>query len=331
MNQSFWIGQDGNVYVTSPQGVQNFGKPVGSPTATGVETATGSLQATQIQDPLAGSGSTTSSTSSPGTASAISQINSQLGTLDPQQAAGLSNITSSYNNAVNQENGAFQGATDQYNTTRQNTIQNEVQAKDQIDQGVNQNTNALQRLLGLAGSGDSSAASILAPYAAAKAGATQSNQVQNAYGQNLQSIDTSWLDPNIGTVAKHNQTLGNLSDQEFQNEQSLKQGIANTRASLLSSLANATSSAGGNVQPILDQLTQIAQGAAALSNQYQNPISLTTPSSYTPPSLASYNVGSTGVPSSGTANASATAQQTAPYLATLFGQQKNANGNPILS
>ena len=51
--QAYWVGQNGNVYATGANGVQNFGAPTSAPTANGVETQTASLQAQQIADPNA--------------------------------------------------------------------------------------------------------------------------------------------------------------------------------------------------------------------------------------------------------------------------------------
>lgn len=272
---------------------------LGSPTTSVASFAPSTPGGTQPSGVFTG-GSSSSTAVDPAVAAflgqQISAVQNQIAALDPQQSVGNANILSSANNATNNENQSFGQATRDYNTQQGNTVADELTAKENIDTGIRDQTNALQRLLGLAGSGNSSASQTLAPYAASRQGDIQRAGVQTSYGRNLASTDTAYGD----TTQAHQKNLGDIGQQEFENQQNLASSIANTKATLLQTLAGLTlqkadaagtslPAAESQASPYMQQIAQIIAGTAALGNQYQNPIQLTAPSVYQAPSLDSYN------------------------------------------
>lgn len=156
-------------------------------------------------------------------------VDDQLGRLDGQQNVGMSNILGAYNSA-------FQTLTNQRDTTRRNyqiqtdqTQQDNVKAKASIDEGVRTNITALSRLLGGKGAGNSSAATILAPYAAGVQGNAQRSDVQDAYGRNMGSIDLAKKD----AEDQFETSFGQLGADRGNQENALRAKIADTRAQLL--------------------------------------------------------------------------------------------------
>jgi len=308
----------------SPRPVSAVGTAASSPGVLGASTTAPSPSSSSYVDP----------TVAALYSSKIADVNNQIGALDPQLQAGKQNIQGGYNQALYNENLANDQATRDYNTAKQTSTQGALTAKNNIDSGVRQNTNALQRLLGLAGSGNSSASEVLAPYAASRAGDVQRQGVQTSFGQNQQALDTNYGD----TQQKHQQNLGDLSTQEQNNLQDLQTGINTTRSSLLSSLASLTgqqAQAAGKTptdivaaeQPLLDQISNIIKSNAATGAKATNPVYNTTPTAFTAPNLSSYDVGSTGAPSASLP--AGTNVSSTPYLAQLLGT-KDKNGNPIL-
>ena len=263
----------------------------------------------------------------------INNVNSEISNLDPQKAVGLQNVTDQYNKGLNAENQGFQNTQDNHNTQAGRTVSDLMQAKGNIATNVRQTTQGVQKLLGLAGSGTSSASQDEAPFAASQAGAQQQQGVQQTYGQNLQNLDTAFNQ----TKQQHDTNLTDLSQQQFQGQQKVGGDINSTRASLLSTLANLTSSrdnyagktvaqATADTLPFMAQLAQLHSQQAGFSQQYQNPIAPKAPVAYTPPSLNSYNYGSIGAPTAAP-SAAPTAQNT-PFLAPMA--QKQMPGVPAL-
>jgi hypothetical protein len=255
----------------------------------------------------------------------IGQANNGLGLLDRQQDIGLGDITSSYNNALNRLLGGFSQAERNYNTTKQQTTQDNINTRNDIQSGVGRNANALQRLLGQRGAGNSSAAQIVAPYGAALQGTQQLKGVQNAFGRNMQALDTNWQDYNT----EFGQSREDLDRQRYQNENSLRGDIAGRRQSLLNSLAQLTaqkSAANGGssaaalaaAQPFISQANQVAGQQVDYSRQYANPIAEKAVA-YNSPDLAQYEYTN---PNIGVDNTSAYTDTVDPALAVLLGLGK---------
>lgn len=157
----------------------------------------------------------------------ISQSQNILDRLANQRNVGYGNITDSFGTARNSLNSSKGRVERDYTDNRVDTIkQNEV-AKNRIDQQVRSRSNALSRLMGAAGAGDSQAALQLAPYAAARTGTNLRQQVNQNYSSNLKGLDTSWGD----YLQDFTSALGDLDAQEKNKRNEFEGNILNTELS----------------------------------------------------------------------------------------------------
>lgn len=249
----------------------------------------------------------------------------QIDLLDPQFNVGRDNILNSYTSARNDLTGQQARATRDYTTNRGNTISDQEAAKQQIDTGVRQNTTAIQRLLGRAGSGNSSAAQVAAPFAAGRAGSQQRSQVQQQYGRNLQALDTNYGD----TQNQFTSAFGDLDRQRDTNVNQLQAKTNETRSRLLETLASLSAQKGqaqgqtyqqarSAAQPFLSQADALYGQAADLGRQYANPVIQAAPVTYQAPTLDAYNYDRVAPASS---DSPAYADQINPY-GFLFGRDR---------
>ena len=213
-----------------------------------------------------------------------------------------------------------------YNTTKQNDINNNVTAKDQINTSVQNNNTAVQRLLGSRGAGSSSAASIEAPLAVATQGNQQRTSVNNQFGQNQQALDQNWAD----TLNKYANSAGDLLTQKTNKENTLNQGIDQTKAQLLQQKSNAALQAGQSqgqsyIQakaaeaPYQAQISQLLGQIDALGAQTSF-----TPQAvnYTPPAVSSYTVQPAAAPVSSNNTPGVDTSGAGAFYSLLNGQQK---------
>lgn len=210
-------------------------------------------------------------------------VDDQLGRLDNQGAIGKANLLDSYTAAFNTLTNNKGRDERNYNTNRDNTIQDNVTAKNNIDLNVQSTNTGLQRLLGARGAGSSSAATILAPYAAATEGNRQRGQVQQVYGRNMGALDTGWND----TVGQYDTSFGQLDTEKANKDRALEAGILSTRAGLLAKKQEVAQRLGTAADPT------IAAQIASLGGQVDN---LGRTSTFTPklvdykaPDLAAYD------------------------------------------
>lgn len=314
---NYWVGNDGNVYgkfagVTGAGGASTVN--LGSANNSALLSDLNSYGASQIANPMATGGSTVNPNQ--GT---IDQLNGQLGQLDTQQNIGLGNLQNSFQNSMNQLNQQHDLAQNQFNTSQQQNTQNYVNNRNNIITNTNAQMNALQRLLGLNGAGNSSAAYDLVPYAASQYGSQNLNQAQNTYGQNAANLQNAWDQTNLN----YNNDQSNLGQQLYAQQNSLKSGIAQTRANLLSELGQLqgnTTKYDGNINDLLGQITQ-------LSNQYANPVLNTPTLSFTPATLANYSLGSQTAAQN--ANNPGQSDTNPTFLNMLQGQQRDPYGNLV--
>lgn len=239
-------------------------------------------------------------------------INSQLGQLDPQLNVGLENIGNSYNMGANRLDQQNAMARRNYETAGQENMGAYRNTRNGIVQNTNATANALQRLLGINGSGNSSAAYEQAPYAAGLQGSQNLSQAQTTYGGNQSKLDTNWQD----TQRSYNNSRDDLNNQRYQQENNLRSSIAQTKASLLSQLATPDTA---QINGLLGQITQ-------LGRQYANPVMRTADISYAAPSVDGYNLGRTGVTNPGQAGA---VNDINPTFLGLLQGQRDQYGNLI--
>lgn len=263
----------------------------------------------------------------------IGQLNNQIAQLDPQLQVGEGNI----NNAFDQQNKQLalneSQAQRDYNTNRTNTLTDRQTAVNSANTSVRDNLGALLRMLGIAGSGNSSASSVLAPYAAARQGNQQVGQINQTAERNLSALDTNWGD--------YEQNLGisraDLANQRANQLNSLQAGINQTRAQLLDTLAGlitAKGQAGGQSytaasaagQPYVSKANSLMGTIADLSRQAENPVLQAAPVAYTPPALSSYDFSQVGPATADTTTGFT--DQVTPYQ-LLFGNPRDKNLNVV--
>jgi hypothetical protein len=224
---------------------------------------------------------------------AVDQANFALSRLGTQRENALANIASSFGNYRTSLQNDFNRNQGSYNTNRTQTITDQEKAKGRIDTQVRTRGNALQRLLGSAGAGDSQAALELAPYAAARTGTQLRAQVNDQYARNLSGLDQSWSQYNtdytneVSSLAdqentKRNQTLADFLTQEASAKDNLSRGQAAVRyaqsgdAAAARALRNAA----------LPQIYQLLQQIDGLGKQPVTPT--VNDISYDAPQLSDY-------------------------------------------
>lgn len=221
-----------------------------------------------------------------------SQLQNTLGGLDAQQAVGLGNLQSSYNNQANRLDQQNAAAKRDYETNAQQNQQGYSNNRNAVVNNTRATANALQRLLGLAGSGNSSAAYEQAPYAAGLQGSIDLRNAQQNYSNNQNSLDTNWQD----TQRAYSNAFDDLNSQKYQQENGLRSSIAQTRAGLLNQIGQAQVNAGlangQNYQqavaaraPYQSQIDDLMSQITNLGNQYANPVLRTPDIKYASPSL----------------------------------------------
>lgn len=261
--------------------------------------------------------------------SGIGRATNSLGLLDRQQQVGDENINSSYSSALNRLMSGQTQAKQQFDTTRSRSTQDNINTRNDINASVGRQANGLQRLLGAKGAGNSSAARVAAPYAAALQGTQQLRQVGDAYQQNMQDLDTNWNNYSTGVE----QSKQELDQGAFQNRQSLKAGVAEKRASILQQLAELNSqrslAQGGNsaaalaaANPYMNQIDSLQGDIVNLGAQYAAPINVQQPT-YANPNLQQYNYEQPL--GAGMTNDSAYTDNISPALYSLLNQRRQNN------
>lgn len=328
----YWIGSNGNTYVKGGGdggGVQDYGRLAPGSSIYG---------ATLISDPNPGGGSTTGGSSTGGSsqpvgdpnlvaqyADTVRKLQGQVGQLDATQNVGLSNLQNNYTNSSNRLNEQWGVAQRDYNTGKQDTERGYQSARNSAATNARNKLSALQRLLGVNGAGNSSAAQEAVPLAVAQNATQEIAPVQSTYATNRRNQDTNLQD----TERNYKNNQADLQHQLFAQQQALRQSIAQTRASLLSQIyqaqiqqavaggadyASAAAAQGGITNQVNSLLAQITQ----LGNQWQNPVVSTGDVKYTAPDLGQYLLGETagiaqpGVPGSDSVN---------PLFVPLLGQK----------
>lgn len=283
----------------------NVAPPSGTPLPTGTAGATGA-PSNSFYGSLAG------------------QIDTQLGLLPQQQQIGTDNINKTYDSALGTLTNQQAADQLQYNTTRNNTQQDNVVAKNNIDNGVRTQLTGIQRLLGSVGAGNSSAANVLAPYAAGALGNQQRGAEQTAYGRNINALDTGWDQ----TQNQYNNAIGQTNADKQNALNQLLSGIDSTKSQLLNQKNQYLAYSGQPIDPAASaQVNNLANQVTQLGAQqvYNAP-----KVSYATPTLADYNVDQAPAPSLSGPNPNLTQNLGAYYTLLGGAQQKDKNGNPIL-
>lgn len=262
----------------------------------------------------------------------INQLNNSVGRLDSQQAAGQSNIENSYNSSYNRLNTQKSQAQQNYDIQSQDNTSGYSRNRSAIGTRTASRANALQRLLGIAGSGNSSAAYEAAPYAAGLQGTQDLNDAQTNYATNSRNLDLgrkSFLD-------SYDTNLTDLNQQKYSQTNKLKSSIATTRAGLLDQLRTANvyrdmsngssyGTAAAAQAGYGTQVNNLLNSIGDLGRQYENPVIQTGNVALNVPSLAQYSLNRGGAP---TTNQGGTSSVD-PTFSPILNQQRDRFGNII--
>lgn len=259
----------------------------------------------------------------------IDSLNSRAGQLDNIQNVGLQNYQNSYNQNANRLDYSKAQARNQYDTSLSNNQQQYARNRTGIVTNTQANVNALQRLLGMNGAGNSSASYDLVPYAAGLQGTHQLADAQNVYGQNGLNLDNNWK--NYQTNWDNTKT--NLDQQNYAGQNSLRASIAQQRANILDAIATAATNRdyakGASYQTALanqggyrDQVNNLLSQISSLGNQYQNNILRVTDPTYTTPTVNQWLLNQNLGPLARTTSPGAGTSDVNPIIAPILTNQK---------
>lgn len=207
---SYWIGQDGNVWVAGADGTNSAGAYDASS-----DNYWSSRGFTKINDPNVGGALVESIPNSDGTGTGgtggtsnaaanaqkiagyndeISGYNDAIGRLMPTYNANIANLTGTRNTRRNDLASDFGLATRDYNTQRTDTLEDRRSAAQGSIDDNRARLQALQRLLGSQGAGNSSAAKFLVPHLAQTQGVKDLGAIQRTFGRNLRDTDIAYGD-----------------------------------------------------------------------------------------------------------------------------------------
>jgi hypothetical protein len=264
--------------------------------------------------------------------SQIDNLNGQNGRLDSQLNTGLDNYQNSYNQAKGRLDQQKGFAEQNFNTQTQDNKSQYSRNRSAIQSQTANRANALQRLLGIAGAGNSSAAYEQAPYAAGIQGTRQLDDAQQAYGTNGRNLDMSWQ----RTLADYNNNSTDLNDKLHNGQNALRSSINQTRASLLGQIqglgqqrdmaqGSSYQTARNNQAGYQAQINSLLDSIAGLGRQ--NTTVSTGDVNFAAPDMQQYflNQGKTGTVQAGNPGTS----DVNPIFAPLLNQQRDEFGNLI--
>lgn len=264
----------------------------------------------------------------------INNLNGQTGRLDRQQDVGLGNINDSYTTAQNRLNEQRGIAQRNYNTQTQQNTQNYSTTRNGVMSNTRATANALQRLLGLNGAGNSSAAYEQAPYAAGLQGSQNMNQAQQTYSNNYGALKNNWDDAELA----YKNNLDDLGQQKYSQTNQLRSSIAQTRASLLDQISQAdinrrmalgedyeqARAARGGYESKINSLLDSIVG---LGDQYQGSIKAKGNVNFKAPTLGQFSLGNFGhVQDTGGARSNVDPT----FLNLISPEKRDEFGNPLV-
>jgi hypothetical protein len=331
----YWVGSDNNLWVKDSSGVNKSNKTVSDLASNGYS---------WIKDPnpqnkpndggTTGSGNYWASGGTGGVSynpaevaqydQGINTANAALGRTDNQLNTALGNIGKQYSQKYNEQQTGYNNAENQYSTNTATNQQQYRTNKNTINDAASGGLRGLQRLLGSRNAGGGSSALFSAPQAVADVATRERSGAGQTYGQNQAGLDTTW-----GTFKNDfDNERRKLTDWRSSQENEARSKIAQTKQSLLSTLAELTGkraaalggSATGAAQPYLDQVNSLAgqiDQLAAINPTYTG----NTPV-YKAPDIASYTVNQTEGPTLGQ---SVGGEQLTPFLSMLLGQKRDEN------
>jgi hypothetical protein len=266
----------------------------------------------------------------------IDNLNGQNGRLDSFFNVANSNIDNSYNQSHNRMDAQYAKAQGNYNDQTQANTTQYSKNRSAIQSQTANRANALQRLLGIAGAGNSSASYEQAPYAASLQGTQQLGEAQTGFATNGRNLDKSWQD----TTDSYNNGLVDLNNDAFAKRQSAQQQRDQQRASLLSQIQQlgqqrdmakgaSYTTARANQAGYQTQINNLLNGISSLGSQFSQPVALQTANvGYNAPSLLQYSL-KNGTNAANIQGSNPGTSDVNPTFNPLLNQQRDEFGNLI--
>lgn len=166
--------------------------------------------------------------------SQLSQTDRLLASLGVARDSGLANINNEYGKSVGRaQEGQAQFNRD-LNVRRQDNQTNKTNSLNRINTDAENKFNSVMRMLGIKGSGVSSAAQMVAPHLVAQNASNQRADQFDTFGRNQRSIDTAATDSEL----KYKNLFEDLLGQRNTNENDFRQKMVNQENELYGTRAN---------------------------------------------------------------------------------------------
>lgn len=226
----------------------------------------------------------------------VNTANSAIARLLGQRQIGNENIDNSYNEAENSRQSQFGLAQRDYTTKKTDDERDYATTRAGIRQGAGNQYSSLQRLLGSAGAGRSTAATVLAPFAVGRQAASRFGETQDQFGRNQRNQDTAWGDTTRGydeqgqqLVSQRDQKRRELEQGLQSNEVGLQDQIAQLRLQREQLTGGNLQNAFGAIQPQRSRIQELLGSIDNLGRQYSSAVKQTGPVQYKAPELDQYN------------------------------------------
>lgn len=211
----------------------------------------------------------------------IAQYQGDLNNLGGARSAATNAINDAYNKNLSRLNETQSSALSKYATKRSDTQKTFQDSLGDIQNGAYNNYNALQQLLGRAGSGSSSAAKNVVPYAVSQDASKSRAGVADSYGMNMRDLK----DAEDETKLTYKNSVADLGDQRRTSLGNLDKDIQGKQAEYNNTLAELAGqraqAAGGDwkavqgaMQSYVDRRNAINKALSTLTDKYRNPYSV---------------------------------------------------------
>jgi hypothetical protein len=251
----------------------------------------------------------------------MGSIQRLLGNVDTQANQGVSNINNGFNLQNDRLNQSQSNTLQGYGMQRDQTNKAKVGALDNVDTNARNTYQSLQRILGLAGSGVSSAAKELAPWAVSKEATGNRTAVVDTFGNNLQNIGLAEKD----AKDQYSNALQDLASQKNAKLQDFQSGIESQRQSFNTQLQDAATKkamAGGQSymqaaaarSPFQQAVNSSQDRLNSLFTQYKDPTFNVREVNAKTPELGQYKVDPMAIGGNAQQNTPAEVAQYLPWL-----------------
>ena len=283
----YWVGQDGNVWVSGSGGTNSAGNYDSNS-----DNYWNSRGYSRINDPSSGGVTSTgggSSSRSGGSGSSskynpadlawidsqIANTQGQYGLIDDALNRGRQDLQNSYQGAVNDANKQRERALEGYQIQRDTTERGKTNALNRVDDNARQLLNSLRQRIAQAGGANSSAYLQAAPNMVAQQSGSNRNDVMENYGANFMNLaraeryaEDDYKDL-LGQIGRDRDTrLRDLQVGIDQQKQGLDSELARMQAQRAEAMGGNSTAIRNAMQPYLDQRNARENAIRDIYNRY---------------------------------------------------------------